>query len=645
MARMFRALIAVAAVMAFAGAVTPAAHAATITVDTTADPQLNDGTCSLRNAIVSANTDTAVNGCSAGAGADTIVLGMGVYTLRIAPAAGDTTGLNGDLDILHTTTITGAGSAFTVIDANSADRVFDVQPNATATMSGLTLDLGNTAGTKDASNNGGDILVEASARLTLSAMAVDRGGSSGLGGGIYSDGTLSVSNSQLRQDAATLAGGAIASGGTATLTITGSLIADDEATTLSPLGQGGAVYISGNERLNASGTTFQGNLAATDGGAVYTAGPLTLTNNAFLDNQANQDGGAIVVAAGATGTSTLSGNTFRRNLAGKIGPGGRGGAIDLRGPLTVANSTFDGNSGFTGGAVYVESNGSLTMNRSTVSNNNGANDPAGNGDGMFNAGSASLTNVTVSGNGQNSTKGQGGGIYNSGSLTLVNGTITMNEASFQSGDGGNIYNTGSASALDTIIAIALTSGDCGGTTFTSAGHNLKDGDSTTCFVTPQPSDVFADPLLGPLQSNGGPTKTHAIPTTSPAKDAGAGCATVDQRGVPRPQGVGCDIGAYEFVLCGAVVVNLVGTAGNDTLSGTSQNDGILGLGGNDTINGNGGNDAICAGAGNDTANGGAGNDTFFLKDGLADTADGGTGTDTATIDSGLDTATNMEVIH
>jgi Ca2+-binding RTX toxin-like protein len=221
----------------------------------------------------------------------------------------------------------------------------------------------------------------------------------------------------------------------------------------------------------------------------------------------------------------------------------------------------------------------------------------------------------------------------------------MNEASFQSGDGGNIYNTGSASALDTIIAIALTSGDCGGTTFTSAGHNLKDGDATTCFLTPQASDVFADPQLGPLQNNGGPTKTHAIPTTSPAKDAGAACSTIDQRGVGRPQGPACDIGAYEFALCGAVVVNLVGTAGNDTLSGTSGNDGILGGAGNDTINGNGGNDAICPGSGNDTANGGSGNDTFFLKDGLPDTADGGTGTDTATIDPGLDTTTTMEVIH
>jgi Ca2+-binding RTX toxin-like protein len=285
------------------------------------------------------------------------------------------------------------------------------------------------------------------------------------------------------------------------------------------------------------------------------------------------------------------------------------------------------------------------MNRSTVSNNDGANASTGNGDGIYNVGNATLTNVTVSGNGQNTAKGQGGGIYNTGSLTLLNSTIAMNEASFQSGDGGNIYNTGSVTAHDTIIADALTSGDCGGSLFTSTGNNLKDADTTACFVSPQPSDLIADPQIGPLQNNGGPTKTHAIPASSPAKDAGATCSTIDQRGVSRPQGPVCDIGAYEFALCGTVVVNIVGTSGNDTLNGTSVGDGILGLNGNDTINGNGGNDAICPGAGIDTANGGPGNDTFFLKDGVADSADGGTGTDTATIDNGIDSTTNMEVIH
>jgi hypothetical protein len=137
----------------------------------------------------------------------------------------------------------------------------------------------------------------------------------------------------------------------------------------------------------------------------------------------------------------------------------------------------------------------------------------------------------------------------------------------------------------------------------------------------------------------------AIPANSPAKDAGASCSSVDQRGVPRPQAAACDIGAYEFALCGSVIVDVVGTAAADTLNGTAAADGILGLGGNDALTANGGNDALCPGAGSDTANGGTGNDSFFLKDGTADIADGGAGTDTATVDSTLDVTTNIETLH
>jgi hypothetical protein len=87
----------------------------------------------------------------------------------------------------------------------------------------------------------------------------------------------------------------------------------------------------------------------------------------------------------------------------------------------------------------------------------------------------------------------------------------------------------------------------------SLGHNLTD--DTSCGLT-EPSDlVVADAMLGPLQDNGGPTETHDLlpggTTTpgSPAIDAGdnAACPTTDQRGVVRPQGAACDIGAVEYV--------------------------------------------------------------------------------------------------
>jgi hypothetical protein len=83
---------------------------------------------------------------------------------------------------------------------------------------------------------------------------------------------------------------------------------------------------------------------------------------------------------------------------------------------------------------------------------------------------------------------------------------------------------------------------------TSLGYNLEDG--TSCGLTATGDLVVADAMLGPLQDNGGPTETHDLLPGSPAIDAGSmDCPPpdTDQRGVARPQGAGCDIGAVEYV--------------------------------------------------------------------------------------------------
>ena len=129
-------------------------------------------------------------------------------------------------------------------------------------------------------------------------------------------------------------------------------------------------------------------------------------------------------------------------------------------------------------------------------------------------------------------------------------------------------------------------------------------------------------ILNPtLANNGGPTLTHALVPGSPALDAVAtGCPppTTDQRGVARPQGARCDIGAVEAQgFCIGQMATLVGTPGNDVLTGTPNRDVMLGLGGNDTLLGLGGRDVLCGNEGNDILRGGFGLD--FL--------DGGTGND------------------
>ena len=101
------------------------AHAATITVNTTADEFGTGAGCSLREAIQAANTDAAFGGCTAGSGADVITVPANTYTLTIG-GVGDNTNAIGDLDILEGVTINGAGAGTTVIDASPFDRVFHI---------------------------------------------------------------------------------------------------------------------------------------------------------------------------------------------------------------------------------------------------------------------------------------------------------------------------------------------------------------------------------------------------------------------------------------------------------------------------------------------------------------------------------------
>ena len=143
-----------------------------------------------------------------------------------------------------------------------------------------------------------------------------------------------------------------------------------------------------------------------------------------------------------------------------------------------------------------------------------------------------------------------------------------------------------------------------------------------------------DPQLGPLALNGGSTRTHALPATSPVVDKGMATAT-DQRGIARPFDIaailngtaaganGADIGAFELnsqLACKGKPETVLGN------TGTSGPDVIVGTPAKDAIKAKGGKDLVCAGAGNDTVIGGAGNDTLRGEAGK-DTLKGGPGKD------------------
>ena len=164
-------------------------------------------------------------------------------------------------------------------------------------------------------------------------------------------------------------------------------------------------------------------------------------------------------------------------------------------------------------------------------------------------GRANITNSTISGNSADTSDyGGGGAIFVGSTVTLTNSTLSGNSAN----DGGEIYMADNAVTLiSSIVANSPSGGNCNGPYATDGGNNL-DSDGS-CGLNGPTDKNKVDPQLGPLQANGGPTQTMALASTSPAINAippgTNGCGTTittDQRGVPRPEGFGCDMGAYEY---------------------------------------------------------------------------------------------------
>lgn len=308
--------------------------------------------------------------------------------------------------------------------------------------------------------------------------------------------------------------------------------------------------------------------------------------------------------------------------------GGAGGGIETIGigaQSTLTRSTITGNSSATGGGLDVVGGATLTIIDSTVAGNTA---PGVNGEGGgINAETGAVLNVTNSTVSGNSATADGGGIHVIGltmpTVNVLSSTITANSAANGGGtfpEAGNTVNLkGSILAGNTGTASGPDCGDA----LNSQGNNLI-GNTVGCIVTSQGTDIIGRaPGLAPLADNGGPTQTHALAANSPAIDKGPPDApATDQRGVPRQP----DIGAYEFVICNGVVVNRVGTNGDDLLTGSAAADGFLLLAGDDIADGLGGNDGLCGAGGKDSLHGGSGRDKAS-GDAGKDTLRGGSGKD------------------
>lgn len=243
--------------------------------------------------------------------------------------------------------------------------------------------------------------------------------------------------------------------------------------------------------------TFEGNSATFGGGGVYIRdGILSVSDSTFTGNSALTGGGGIL--ANRTDTtvtrSTFSGNSTPSELGFADGSGG--GIDALYGTLVLSDSTFIGNSAKYGGALS----------------------------GMY---FNTVTNTTFY---QNYAESYGGAISMRDG-TLVNSTIVENATSDGVERGGGIYSDEASITLINTIVAANSNDDI-------APADLFDGTDNL---------IGGDPMLGEPTDNGGPTLTMLPRVESPAADA-IDCTAApdtDQRGIPRPQGLRCDIGAVD----------------------------------------------------------------------------------------------------
>jgi CSLREA domain-containing protein len=292
----------------------PVAHAATIVVNTTDDELNSDGDCSLREAIHAANIDTAVSGCAAGDGADTITLPAGYYTLTI-PGTDEENNVTGDLDINSYLTINGDGEGSTIIQAgtnstNGIDQVLDVHAGFVVEINDVRIRYGSLA----------DIQC---------------------GGGIRNDGTLTLNNTRVSSNTAPAAAGGGGICNVGTLTLNNSTVGYNDAAA------GGGIDNFGTLRLNNS--TVNDNNAITAGG-ITNNGTLTLDNCTVSGNDADGYGGGI---ANLNGTLTLNNSTIADNTADDDNNGfGDGGGVYVSGGTANVMNTIIADNQDRGGEAH-----------------------------------------------------------------------------------------------------------------------------------------------------------------------------------------------------------------------------------------------------------------------------------------------------
>ncbi|HEX6739085.1 MAG TPA: choice-of-anchor Q domain-containing protein [Vicinamibacteria bacterium] len=355
-------------------------------------------------------------------------------------------------------------------------------------------------------------------------------------------------------------------------------------------GGGGAIFAQ-HTAMNISNSVFRRNRGGIGGGLAQIGAAFTITDTRFENNSTHPqvngsgNGGAIYIDGSEYTTLTLRRVVFTNNVASNIGGAIHTWMYGLPSGMVVEDSTFANNTCVTNGGGIFHMNGSLSISGSTFSGNT----TAGQGGGLWvlrDAGRPNDTPVTVTNStfvGNRATTvcdgcySVGGGIANSGatSFTLSHVTVTGNFAGWT---GGGIASGATGTSVRASVIANNTAAD-GGHTW-NIGHNctgtMNNAGGNVQWPTLHPTDsndrpcsggiTFVNPQLGTLGDYGGPTQTIPPLPGSPLINAiGSGCPppSTDQRGIARPQGAGCDIGAHEWRPAAdlALTKTALGTAG------------------------------------------------------------------------------------
>jgi hypothetical protein len=289
-----------------------------------------------------------------------------------------------------------------------------------------------------------------------------------------------------------------------------------------------------------------------NGGTIILDNTLDINTNLTIEGA----GSAITVNGGGNRVFLIeaghSVNIDALTITGGVAPtSGVGGGIFNYGSLSLTDSTVTANHAAFGAGIFNATAATMTMSGDTVNNNATT---GGTGGGILNEGTLTITDSTIAAN----VAHRGGGIANDGVLKIGNSTVASNTVTGAGADGGGIFTFGAGSQLDLLDTIvfnpnsgAATSNDVFGTVTVAQGDLFGSAVSIVSDVGLNQENVA--PLLGPLQNNGGPTATMLLLANSPVGiDQGAVISGIpglsatyyDQRAYARPYN-SMDVGAVQ----------------------------------------------------------------------------------------------------